>query len=85
MNARLLSYCQMHQLTWSVNHWFSMTRLQVHSIDLYLYTIFNQRRLDIIDQIKLKYGVHNRLHIYPLCGIFYFHWHRHQVEGTNGF
>ena len=30
-------------------------------------------------------GVHNRLHIYPLCGIFYFPWHRHQIEGTNGF
>ena len=30
-------------------------------------------------------GVHDRLHIYPLCGIFYFPWHRHQVEGTNGF
>ena len=26
-----------------------------------------------------------RLHIYPLCGIFYFPWHRHQIEGTNGF
>ena len=25
-------------------------------------------------------GVHNRLHIYPLCGIFYFPWHRHQIE-----
>ena len=21
----------------------------------------------------------------PLCGIFYFPWHRHQIEGTNGF
>ena len=30
-------------------------------------------------------GVHNRLHIYPLCGIFYFPWHRHQIEGTNSF
>ena len=26
-------------------------------------------------------GVHNRLHIYPLCGICYFPWHRHQIEG----
>ena len=25
------------------------------------------------------------LHIYPLCGIFYFPWHRHQIEGINGF
>ena len=25
------------------------------------------------------------LHIYPLCGIFYFPWHSHQIEGTNGF
>ena len=30
-------------------------------------------------------GVHDRLQIYPLCGIFYFPWHRHQIEGTNGF
>ena len=22
---------------------------------------------------------------YPLCGIVYFPWHRHQIEGTNGF
>ena len=33
----------------------------------------------------LEYGVHDRLHIYPLCGVFYFPWHRHQIEGTNGF
>ena len=26
-----------------------------------------------------------RLHICPLCGIFYFLWHRHQIEGTTGF
>ena len=40
---------------------------------------FYQRRKDSID------GVHDRLHIYPLCGIFYFPWHRHQIEGTTGF
>ena len=34
---------------------------------------------------RLECGVHDRLHIYPLCGIFYFPWHRHQIEGTNGF
>ena len=28
---------------------------------------------------------HDRLHIYRLCGIFYFPWHRHQTEGTDGF
>ena len=33
---------------------------------------------------RLECGVHDRLHIYPLCGIFYFHWHRHQIEGTDG-
>ena len=32
---------------------------------------------------RLECGVHDRLHIYPLCGIFYFPWHRHQIEGTN--
>ena len=34
---------------------------------------------------RLEYGVHDRLHIHPLCGVFYFPWHRHQIEGTNGF
>ena len=34
---------------------------------------------------RLECGVHDRLHICPLCGIFYFPWHRHQIEGTNGF
>ena len=34
---------------------------------------------------RLECGVHDRLHIYPLCGIFYFPWHRHQIEGTNVF
>ena len=34
---------------------------------------------------RLECGVHDRLHIYPLCGIFDFPWHRHQIEGTNGF
>ena len=33
---------------------------------------------------RLECGVHDRLHIYPLCGIFYFPWHMHQIEGTNG-
>ena len=33
---------------------------------------------------RLECEVHNTLHIYPLCGIFYFPWHRHQIEGTNG-
>ena len=33
-----------------------------------LYTVFDHSREDIIDQVE--YGVHDRLHIYPLCGIF---------------
>ena len=33
---------------------------------------------------RLDCGVHDRLHIYPMCEIFYFPWHRHQIEGTNG-
>ena len=52
------------------------------SLFLYLYTIFDQRSVDIIDQVE--YGVHDRLPIYPLCGIFYSPWHRHQMEETNG-
>ena len=34
---------------------------------------------------RLECGVHDRLHIHPLCGIFYFPWDRHQIEGPNGF
>ena len=36
---------------------------------------------------RLEYGVLDRLHIYPPppCGVFHFPWHRHQIEGTNGF
>ena len=41
--------------------------------------------LESCPSTRLECGVHDRLHIYPLCGIFYFPWHRHRVEGTNGF
>ena len=34
---------------------------------------------------RLECGVHDRLHIYPLCGIFYFPMHSHHIEGTIGF
>ena len=34
---------------------------------------------------RLECGVHDRLHIHPLCGIFYFSWHGHQIEGANAF
>ena len=30
-------------------------------------------------------GVDDSLHIYPLRGIFYFPWHRHQIEETDSF
>ena len=31
-------------------------------------------------------GVHDKLHIpVQTGGIFYFPWHRHQIEGTDGF
>ena len=33
---------------------------------------------------KLECGVHDRLHIYDMYGIFSFPWHIHQIEGTNG-
>ena len=32
---------------------------------------------------RLECGVHDRLHICPLFGIFYFTWHRQQIEGTS--
>ena len=46
--------------------------------DLYLYTILDQRRVDIIDMVE--YGVNEIFHIYPLCGIFYSPWHVHHIE-----
>ena len=54
-----------------------------YAIDLYFYPILDQSCVYIIDQVE--HEVHNRLYIYPLCGIFYFPWHRHQLEGTDGF
>ena len=30
-------------------------------------------------------GVHDRLHICPLCWDIFFPWHRHRIEGTDGF
>ena len=41
--------------------------------------------LESCPSLGLECGVYDRLHIYPLCGIFYFPWRRHQIEGTNGF
>ena len=49
----------------------------------YLYTYFDQHRVDIIDQVEC--AVHDKLHIYPLFGICYFPWHKHRIEGTNVF
>ena len=68
-NMKLINY----DITYHYNsfHW------------LYLYTIFDQYRIDIIDQVEN--GVNDRLHIYHMYGIFYFSLHKHQIEGTNGF
>ena len=48
----------------------------------YIFFLFDQCRAYIIDQVE--HGVHDRLHIYTLCGIFSLPWHRHQIEGTKG-
>ena len=54
-------------------------------VHLYLYTILDQRFVDMFDQVEYGVdGVNDRLYIYHLFGIFYFLWHRHQIEGTNG-
>ena len=39
----------------------------------------------IINATMILKLVHNRLHLYNHNGVFYFPWHRHQVEGTYGF
>ena len=47
----------------------------------FTFTFTLQVYLTTIDQVE--YGVHHRLHIYyNFCGIFYFPWNRHQMEGT---
>ena len=45
--------------------------------DLYLYIFLIS--VDISD--KVEYGVHDTSHIYPLCAIFKFSLHGHQIEG----
>ena len=50
------------------------TKIGLPDMYIYVYTLFDHHRVDIFDQIE--YGV---------CGIFYFPWHRHQIEMTNGF
>ena len=42
-----------------------------------------QRRVIIFNQVEC--GVQDRLHIYPLCGVFYFPWNRQQIEGIKCF
>ena len=34
---------------------------------------------------RLEYVVYARIHIYPLCGVFYFLWYRHKIEGTTAY
>ena len=44
-----------------------------------------QERFRELSFSRLECGVHDRLHVYPLSGVSYFPWHRHQIERTNGF
>ena len=48
---------------------------KIVNVYLYRYTIFDQRRVGIIDEVY--YGVHDRLHIYltPCVVFFFFPWH----------
>ena len=39
----------------------------------------------VSSKLGLTQWVHYILHIYPQCWIFYFPWHRHQIEGTTSF
>ena len=49
--------------------------------DFYLYTLFDQHRVDIFDQVELWSP--GQVTDLSLCRIFYFSWHRHQIEGTH--
>ena len=42
-------------------------------------------RVRVSNLLGQNFGVHDRLHIYSLCGIFYFPWHRHKIKWTHGF
>ena len=72
------------QTTTKATSWYALLpKTSRHFITFYLYILFDQRRVDVIDQVE--YGVHGRSHIYPMCGIVHFPWHRHQIEETDDF
>ena len=68
----VLAYRQ--NVGWQIDHCWAFL-LPLHS--------FDQHHVDIFDQVE--YIVHNTLHIYTLCGIFNFPWHRHPIEGPTAF
>ena len=75
MNRSVGRWGEFYQFLWDFWNVFNFTKPLVN-------TLFDQCRVNIFDQVEC--GVHDRQHIYPLCGIFYFPWHRQQIEGTNG-
>ena len=45
-----------------------------------------QQKLGLTQELSFsRISESYRLQLYPLCGIFYFPWHRHQLEGITGF
>ena len=46
---------------------------------------FDQRLVEIIHQVELWSPRQVTGYTFTPCEIFHFPWHRHQIEGTNGF
>ena len=68
-------------------HIFVYSFLVSRQKNLYLSCVVNEQINVPMVYLKMytSLGVHERLHIYPLFGMYYFPCHRHQIEGTNFF
>ncbi|KAI0228390.1 hypothetical protein LSAT2_021128 [Lamellibrachia satsuma] len=52
---------------------------------IYYETFDKRRHIDAINWHQSQWSVNPQQVFLQLLGIFYFPWHRHQVEGTCGF
>ena len=53
---------------------------------LVLSYVYSKQPIFGLTQEWLREGSSQRqgIYVYPLCGIFYFPWHIHQIEGIDG-
>ena len=71
-----------------------LNRLEVGGMYVWMFLVMYSKHLILwlthewlreMSVSRLECGIHDKLDIYPVHGTFYFPWHRHQIEGTNGF